>query len=197
MALQSKQSSELITVVSGLPRSGTSMMMSMLKAGGMSLLADKSRAPDASNPRGYFEFARVKKLKDGDIGWLAEAEGKAVKVISYLLRFLPDTYRYRLIFMQRDLSEVYDSQRQMLLEQGKDPDKVSRDQLVTILENHLGEVKMWIQHQPNMECIEVRYDEAVASPEDAAKRIERFLGRGLDTARMVDVVDPELYRQRS
>src|ERR1700730_12387191 len=96
-----------IVVVSGTPRSGTSMAMKMLDAGGMPTLTDGIRAADESNPKGYYEFERVKELdKNGDIAWLSDARGNAVKIISFLLTFLPESFDYQVIFMDRDLDEV-------------------------------------------------------------------------------------------
>src|ERR1700704_756589 len=109
-----------IVVVSGLPRSGTSMAMKMLQAGGLPLLTDDARPADDSNPDGYFEFELVKQLdKSGDLAWLRNARGKGVKVISWLVTWLPESYDYRVIFMQRDLEEVVASQNAMLLQRGE------------------------------------------------------------------------------
>ena len=91
---------DVVTIVSGLPRSGTSMMMKMLEAGGIELLIDRVRVADADNPKGYYEFERVKQIET-DQAWLPEAQGKAVKMISALLRHLPADCRYRIIFMER------------------------------------------------------------------------------------------------
>src|ERR1043165_1737839 len=114
-----------ITVVSGLPRSGTSMMMKMLEAGGMSLLVDNLRTADDDNPAGYYEFEPVKKLSQGDFDWLEEAQGKAVKVIAALLADLPSAYTYQIIFMRRDMFEILASQNKMLLNRGEDLKKIS------------------------------------------------------------------------
>src|SRR4026209_2745330 len=94
-----------IVVVSGLPRSGTSMMMQMLQAGGLEILTDAVRTPDGSNPKGYFEFEAVKDLDKGQApAWLAGARGKAVKIVSSLVRWLPESNDYQVIFMQRNLN---------------------------------------------------------------------------------------------
>jgi hypothetical protein len=127
---------DAVVVVSGLPRSGTSMMMSMLEAGGLPLLKDDVRTADTDNPKGYFEFERVKKLREGDVDWLPEAQGRAVKIISYLLLHLPATYDYRVIFMQRDLDEVMASQRKMLTHRGEDPNKLEEHKLKEVMRKH-------------------------------------------------------------
>ena len=187
---------DTIVVVSGLPRSGTSMMMGILEAGGLTLLKDGIREVDDDNPKGYYEFERVKKLREGDLEWLPDARGKAVKIISYLLLNLPDTYSYHVIFMQRKLAEVMASQRKMLIRRGEDPNKVSEGELGGILENHLRQVDDWIEGQSNVERMDVDYNRMVMSPEEDIQRINLFLGGSLDVDKMAQVIDPSLYRQR-
>jgi hypothetical protein len=114
-----------VVVVSGLPRSGTSMLMNMLDAGGIPPLTDNLRAADDDNPRGYYEFEPVKKLREGDFSWLPNAQGKSVKIISALLAYLPPTETFQVLFMQRAIPEILASQRRMLINRGEDPDKVS------------------------------------------------------------------------
>src|SRR5215813_2579369 len=109
-----KDRAQPIIVVSGLPRSGTSMMMKMLAAGGLPVLVDAIRAADDDNPNGYFEFEPVKQLADGQNEWLTEAGGKVVKIISALLEYLPKSYHYKIIFMERELKEILASQQKML-----------------------------------------------------------------------------------
>ncbi len=186
-----------IVIVSGLPRSGTSMMMKMLEAGGLSLLTDHLRAPDEDNPKGYYEFERVKQLPKGDTAWLPEAEGKAVKVISALLEHLPPTYNYKVIFMNRHLKEVLASQRKMLIRRGEDPDKVSEEELARLFEKHLRKVKAWLQAQPNIEVLEVHYNRLLADPIPYVRQVNAFLGGWLDEEAMARVVDPTLYRNRA
>jgi hypothetical protein len=185
-----------IVIVSGLPRSGTSMMMNMLESGGIPLLKDGIRSPDEDNPQGYYEFERVKQLKEGDISWLANARGKAVKIISYLLSDLPETYSYRMIFMRRKLSEIIASQRMMLIRRGENPDKINGEELRTILENHLKQMDAWLMLQRNIKCIDIDYNHMLESPEADLERINIFLGNSLSVERMAEVIDPSLYRQR-
>ncbi len=185
-----------IVVVSGLPRSGTSMMMKMLEAGGLPLLTDHQRTPDEDNPKGYYEFERVKRLPRGDADWLPQAEGKAVKVISALLEHLPAGYRYKVIFMNRALREVLASQRKMLIRRGEDPDKIDDDEMERLFTRHLQKVKAWLRAQPHMDVLEVDYNALVADPLPYIQQINTFLGGWLDEDAMLEVVDPTLYRNR-
>jgi hypothetical protein len=185
-----------VVVVSGLPRSGTSMMMKMLEAGGLPILSDGLRAADADNPEGYYEFERVKQLDKGDTAWLSEAEGKAVKVISALLPHLPPSYHYRVIFMNRRMAEVLASQRKMLARRGERTD-VDDAQLAVILEKHLRQVKQWLSTQPHFRLLEVDYNAMLTDPRPFISRVNRFLDGLLDEERMVAVVNPSLYRNRT
>lgn len=188
---------EPVVVVSGLPRSGTSMLMSMLNAGGMPILADATRAADLDNPRGYFELERVKHLaEDDDRQWLREARGKAVKVISHLLKELPGENFYRVVFALRNLDEVVASQNTMLQRKGE-PNPVDDQKALDLYRKHLVNVKLLGRTRPNFEMLEVGYMEALGDPARAATRINRFVGGGLDVARMASAVDPTLYRNRS
>jgi len=186
-----------ITVVSGLPRSGTSLMMKMLEAGGMPVLTDNVRAADPDNPLGYYEFERVKALPKGDYGWLPEAQGKAVKIISALLEHLPAGYHYRVIFMQRHMAEILASQRKMLERRGEAAETVSDEQLAQLFKKHLRKVKAWLSAQPHMAVLDVDYNGLVADPWPYARQVNAFLGGGLDIERMIEVVDPRLYRNRA
>ena len=185
-----------IVVVSGLPRSGTSMVMSMLEAGGLPLLKDGIREADDDNPKGYYEFERVKKLREGDVAWLPEAQGKVVKIISYLLLSLPETYTYRVLFVRRKLPEIIASQRKMLIRRGEDPDKVSESELTDILSKHLDQVDAWIADQSNIERIDIDYNRMIQEPQKDIERINAFLGGSLEIGKMAQVIDPNLYRQR-
>lgn len=187
---------EPIVIVSGLPRSGTSMMMKMLEAGGIAPLTDNVRMADKDNPKGYYEFERVKKLREGDIEWLPEAQGKAVKIIATLLPHLPADYTYQVIFMRRAMPEILASQRKMLVRRGEDPDKISDEELTRLFEKHLQQVNTWIQNQPSIKRIDIDYNQLVDNPRPPAERVHQFLGLPLDVEKMVQVVDPNLYRQR-
>ncbi len=189
-------SDQIITVVSGLPRSGTSMMMKMLEAGGIPPVTDNLRTADEDNPKGYYEFERVKQLTKGDVAWLADAPGKVVKVIAALLPYLPATYRYRVIFMQRDMTEVLASQRQMLVRRGEDPNKIPDEVISKLFEKHLRQVNDWVAQQSNVERLDVNYNEMLKNPAPFIAQINAFLGGKLGTAQMAQVVDPSLHRQR-
>lgn len=186
-----------IVIVSGLPRSGTSMMMKMLEAGGIPPLTDRLRTADDDNPKGYYEFERAKKLKDGDNAWLPDAQGKAVKVISALLTHLPPDYSYRVIFMVRAMPEILASQRKMLENRGEDPDKISDEEMTRLYEKHLSQVRSWMQNQPNLRYLDVNYNLLLQEPLPWVEQINQLLGNKLDIDPMMDVVDPSLYRQRS
>ena len=187
-----------IVVVSGLPRSGTSMAMNMLRAGGLDVLTDGLRQADESNPRGYYELESVKELdKQGDARWLKEARGKAVKIISFLLTFLPEEHDYRVVFMQRDLDEVLASQNKMLVQRGEMPGTPDSDaQLRQHYEKHLASVHRFVSRRRCFSVLEVQYRAAIERPREEAQRIDAFLGGGLDVARMAAVGDPSLYRNR-
>jgi len=186
-----------ITVVSGLPRSGTSMIMKMLEAGGMAVLTDGLRAADADNPKGYYEFERVKALPKGDTAWVAEAQGKAVKVISALLEHLPAGYSYRVIFVRREMAEVLASQRKMLLRRGEPADQVSDAELARLFEKHLRKVHDWLAAQPNISLLNVDYNEMLRDPDPYISQLNAFLGNSLDATKIARVVDPSLYRNRA
>lgn len=189
-------SKDNIIVVSGLPRSGTSMMMKMLEAGGLEILTDNLREADSNNPKGYYEFERVKQLKDGDFDWLPDAIGKVVKIVTGLITFLPDEHNYKVVFMQRDLNEVLSSQKKMLGRLGKADDKIPDDRMAKIYQEHLKQVNGWIDKQPNMEVLKVNYNTMVVDPVDSLKAINAFLGKKMDVETMADVVDKKLYRER-
>jgi hypothetical protein len=188
---------EAITIVSGLPRSGTSMMMKMLDAGGVEVLTDNLRTPDQSNPKGYYEFERVKKLKDGDHAWLENTRGKAVKIISALLEHLPGRYAYKVIFMRRHIPEILASQKQMLIRRGEATDKVSDEKLEELYLAHIKNIETWLAQQPNFEVIYISYNEILENPDENIAELNRFLGGKLDTQAMAQTISRDLYRERS
>ena len=187
---------EAVVVVSGLPRSGTSMLMSMLDAGGIPPITDNIRMADEDNPKGYYEFERVKALDKGDTAWVADAQGKSVKVISALLKQLPPEYRYRIIYIRRNMPEILASQRKMLLRRGEDPDKVDDAQMAALFEKHVSQVESWLREQSNMQVLYVHYSDILADPEKEARRINDFMGGEMQVERMAEAVDPDLYRNR-
>jgi len=191
-----KNIQDRFVIVSGLPRSGTSMMMKMLEAGGIPVLTDHERVADEDNPKGYFEFERVKKLKEGDVDWLHKAKGKVVKVIAALLTHLPSDYEYDVIFMRRAMPEILASQKQMLIRRGENPDKVKDEDIAALFDKHLAQVIGWAKKQKNIRLIEVDYNVALKNPMPIIKQVNYFLGGELNTEGMVSEVDPKLYRQR-
>lgn len=185
-----------IIIVSGLPRSGTSLMMNMLEKGGLAILTDGIRTPDEDNPNGYFEYEPVKQLGQGQTDWLYLARGKAVKVISALLPKLPPEYNYHLIFMTRSISEVVASQKLMLVRRGEDPDKLSYTEATTLLKRHLDLNFDWINNQPNINLIKIDYSDLILRPESNIETIMRTTGIRLDSTTMISVIDPDLYRNK-
>jgi len=187
---------DFVTVVSGLPRSGTSMMMKMLEAGGIPPITDNLRTADPDNPKGYYEFERVKKLPDGDIAWVPDAVGKVVKVISALLMHLPVGYTYKVLFMRRAMPEILASQRKMLVRRGEDPNKVNDEEMMRLYEKHLARVFQWVQEQPNVSLLEVDYNQMLTDPLAQIPGVAAFLQGKVDPEKMAAMVDPNLYRNR-
>jgi len=195
--LRKRKYGEPIVIVSGLPRSGTSMMMKMLEAGGLTVLTDSIRQADIDNPKGYYEYERVKNLeKETDKSYVREARGKVLKVISFLLKDLPDDNFYRVVFMRRHLDEVISSQNKMLDRRGESAIE-DRETMAEAYRNHLAAVKILVRKRPNLEMLEFRYDEAVKNPKEAARSVNAFLGGALDERAMAAVIDGELYRNRA
>jgi hypothetical protein len=185
----------MITIVSGLPRSGTSLMMQMLVAGGMTPLSDGERVADADNPRGYLEWEPIKTLPN-DPGCIAEAEGKVVKVISRLLLSLPSGHDYRVIFMQRPLPEVLASQDEMMRRRGTFKEGANPAAMAAAFEKHLREVYAWMGFKPYVKSIRVAYQDALKEPERVSAEIGEFLGVPLNVQAMAQQVDASLYRNR-
>ena len=191
-----KKSREYVTVVSGLPRSGTSLMQRMLEAGGIEPLTDEIRTADENNPRGYYEYERVKKLKDGDTGWLNLAQGKSVKIISALLEYLPEDYFYRVLFMRRNMDEILASQSKMLVDRGEPTDKVSDDQMAQLYKDHLQKVGAWLENQNNFNVLYIDYNRLLQDPTEPLAQIRKFLDKSVKVDEMAKVIDSNLYRQR-
>lgn len=190
--------SETIMVVSGLPRSGTSMMMKMLEAGGIQAVTDNIRQADDDNPKGYYELEKVKELdKSDESSWMKEAQGKAIKVISQLLKSLPSNYTYKVLFMQRKMDEILASQKQMLIRRGQPTDRISDEEMAQLFDKHLQQVQEWLRTQPNFDVMYVPYNEVLVAPDKFITDINRFLGGTLNTAAMKGVVDKSLHRQRA
>ncbi len=191
---------KVITIVSGLPRSGTSMMMQMLAAGGLTPLTDGQRTADASNPRGYFELDQATRLAS-DTTWLSQAHGKVVKIVAQLLPKLPDILdgsraQYRVIFMDRDLSEVVASQRTMLDRQDRQGANLSDSELMAVYRSQLDAVfKTLAQRQ--IPWLMVRHAQVIRHPQRVAQDLNKAFAGALDESAMAAVVDQSLYRERS
>jgi hypothetical protein len=186
-----------VVIVSGLPRSGTSMAMKMLEAGGMELVVDNVRTADVDNPKGYYEDERVKDLAEmEDMSWLRAARGKVIKVVSSLLNYLPAENTYKVIFMRRNLHEVLASQAKMLERRGEDS-QTGDEELLAMYESHLEKVQFQLRFRPHFEALYLNYADVVGDPLSQAQLMAAFVGGGLDVAKMAAAVDGSLYRNRA
>ena len=186
-----------IVIVSGLPRSGTSMMMQMLAAGGIDPLTDDRRQADADNPKGYFELETVKQLAT-DASWLEHAPGKAVKIISSLLRDLPPREPpYKVIFMERDIREVLASQAIMLRRRGKSDPEIDDDTMAEQLTQHVDATKAWLRTQPHLDTLYITHANALSHPRATAQAVQQFIAQPLNIDAMAATVDPALHRNRA
>jgi hypothetical protein len=185
----------MITIVSGLPRSGTSLMMQMLDAGGLPVLSDGERKADTDNPKGYLEWELIKQLPR-DPSLIAAAEGKVVKVISQLILSLPSGRKYRVILMQRPLPEVLKSQDEMLRRRGNVDSNADSSAIEEAFQRHLIEVNKWLAGKANVQVLRVHYHRVLREPKAVAGEIAAFLGVPLDVEAMVRQVDGSLYRNR-
>jgi hypothetical protein len=187
-----------IVIVSGLPRSGTSMMMKMLDAAGFAIMTDGEREPDIDNPEGYFEHERIKDLEqDTDKSYIGEAQGKVLKVISFLIEELPDEYSYRVLFMRRDIDEVIASQNKMLHRLGTEDTAATNAEVKKLYQRHLVQVKNLVDKRKDIAMIDVNHRQAINDPMAVAQQVNDFLGGGLDVQAMAAVVDRKLYRNRA
>ena len=186
---------DAILVVSGLPRSGTSMMMKMLNVAGIEPVTDNIRTADEDNPKGYYELEKVKQL-DKDNSWVGNCQGKVIKVISMLLKPLPADQHYKIIFMRRKMQEILDSQKQMLIRRNQPTNTVPDEKMAEMFNKHLKDIEAFIEKQPNMECLYISYNDVLENPATNVEKINEFLGGAMDTAAMLEVVDSALHRQR-
>ncbi len=184
-----------ITIVSGLPRSGTSMMMQMLEACGLEILTDNFREADTDNPRGYYEFERVKKIGE-DTSWLADAQGKVVKMISMLLSHLPSDYQFKIIFMLRNIEEVLLSQDKMMDRLNTTGAKLNPEELANLYQRHLTQIQTWLERQPNIKVLYLDYGDTLSDPNKAANQLAEFLGNPTPVEDIVAAVDNSLYRNK-
>lgn len=187
---------DYVIVVSGLPRSGTSMMMKAIDAGGIEPMIDHIRKADVDNPKGYYEFEPVKKTKE-DASWLTDAPGKVVKMVYRLLYDLPADYQYRVVFMHRDLTEVLASQKKMLERSGKAGGGVPDAQMAALFTAELQKCEKWIAEQLNFKVLYISHRDMISDAPAQVEKINAFLDGGLDTDAMAQTVDPSLYRNRN
>lgn len=187
---------DYITIVSGLPRSGTSLMMNAITAGGIEPIIDHVRKADEDNPKGYYEFEPVKKTKD-NATWLNNASGKVVKMVYRLLYDLPAQHQYRVIFMRRNITEVLQSQNKMLERAGKPPGGISDAQMHVLFTTELNKSARWLTDQPNFKVLYINHRDMIHDGTAQAQKINDFLDEGLNVEAMAAVVDPNLYRNQS
>ena len=191
----SDYATSVVVVVTGLPRSGTSMMMRMLEAGGMQVLVDGIRKADVDNPNGYYEYEPVKSLKH-DSSWVQSAHGKAVKIIYLFMYYLPSSLSYNVIFMRRSMAEIVASQDEMLRRQGT---RISADDschFIRRFEQELRSIDKWLAGQRNLRVLSVDYNRTIIEPKETCRQITRFLSVDLNVGQMQSVVADSLYRQR-
>jgi len=193
------KSGKTFVLVSGLPRSGTSLMMQLLEAGGMPLMTDGKRAADADNPRGYYEWEAIKQIaKNKELLDDKTVEGNAIKCISMLLPSLPTKHQYKVIFMLRPIAEVVASQRAMITRLGSKGANLEPPQLERGLRAHREEIRKWGKGAQHIEWIEIDYPELVRNPVPVIEKLIEFLGTDrLPRANaMVSVVDPALHQRK-
>ena len=173
------------------------MMMKILAEGDISIVTDELRAADPDNPNGYFELETVKQIPNGNVEWLAEAGGRAVKVISSLLEYLPSNYSYKIIFMERELHEILDSQKK-ILDHLNEPSGGDDGQIEEQFRIHLSVIKPWLARQPNMEVLYISYNLLVANPEPYCRQVIEFVScEPSHLEQMIRVPNKELYRNRA
>jgi len=170
-------------------------MMRMLAEGGIPVITDELRRPDSDNPKGYFEFETVRQMSDGNVAWLEDAEGKAVKVISALLEHLPSNHSYKIIFLERDVQEILASQRKMLMNR-HEKEMGNEAEIEAQIQKHLSAMKPWLVRQPNMEVLYVNYNALLTKPGPLCEQITEFLEVPLNQTRMLAVPDRHLWRNR-
>jgi len=193
-----RKQGEPLVIVSGLPRSGTSMMMKMLEAGGVPIMTDSERVADIDNPKGYFEYERIKDIeKETDKSYIRQGRGEALKVISFLIKDLPDDNDYRVIFMRRDLGEVIASQNKMIDRLGTTDASAAEEAMKEAYRNDIVRTRLLCKARPNFELIEVHYRATIEDAPGTASTVNAFLGGQLDEAAMRAAVDGSLYRNRS
>ena len=189
-----------VLIVSGLPRSGTSLQMQMLQAGGVPLLTDEERIADEHNPLGYFEFAPVKRLRQ-DATWISQAVGEAVKVVSPLLADLPTGYDYKVLLVQRSLAEVVASQMKLLATRGVVEPVANAEDLLQLYTRYQAEMEQTLSTRSDIEVLKLNHPDLMTSPAEQVSKITAFIQPiwpeiKLDQQAMIKVIDPQLHRVR-
>ncbi|MCF8358331.1 MAG: alkaline phosphatase family protein [Prolixibacteraceae bacterium] len=192
---QNKADTTPIIVVSGLPRSGTSMMMQLLEKAGVPLFTDEARGTDENNLKGYYEHEKVKQLVRNS-RWLGEAKGKAVKIVLPLLYKIPATFNYKIIMMKRDMEEVIESQHRMLVNTGKIDEGIYASGIEATYAKYLERLEGWAQRNKNVELLEIDYNKAVTNPVETARKVIGFLNLGKEEEKIASSINPELYRTK-
>ncbi len=186
---------KIITIVSGLPRSGTSMMMKILEAGGMEVVTDGIRKADEDNPHGYYEYEKVKEIKE-DTSWLKETRGKAFKMISQLLYDLPSNESYKVIFMKRKMNEILASQKKMLERMGNNKDDISDEKMGEFFNKHQSKIMECMDERKYMDVLYINYNDILENPGEQIKILNQFLNDKLNAEKAVNAIDKSLYRNR-
>ena len=192
--------SNSIVIVSGLPRSGTSLMMQIVEAGGIPAFTDGIRFADADNPRGYFEWEDIKKIgRDHRILDHAVGSGKAIKVISTLLPKLPKAHRYKVLFVERDIEEVVQSQQKMLAARSQPADTESLAETAQRLKNHNDQIARWVKEARHIDALFIDHRKLIQNPKSQIEKLIPFLEQDISPhlGEMVAAVDPKLYRNRA
>ena len=163
----------------------------MLHKGGIKVLTDHDRKADESNPKGYFEYNPVMSIHK-DNSWLGEAKNKSVKVVAPLLKFLSPEYRYKVIFMNRDLTEIIKSQQKMV---GKNTD-ILPVKLFEAFNKQLDQVEIWKQKEPGVELMYLNYKDVLDNTDEVINKLSSFIGLDLNASEMISCVDKTLYRNK-
>ena len=186
---------DVIIVVTGLPRSGTSLMMQILQSMGIEIFTDNKRLPNESNPKGYFEHELVKMI-EYDTSWVKEVEGKAIKIVSPLLAYLPNNHSYKIIFMDRVLDEIVQSQEKMLSVNNVPNPQIKPGVIKQIFIKDLKQAWSSIRELSHSESLEISHSKLLKKPDSELKKIKRFLNINVDLKNAINVIDEKLYRAK-
>lgn len=189
------ESAAPLIIVTGLPRSGTSLVMSLLHAGGHPILTDSLRPPDPDNPHGYFEYSPVKSLMS-DATWLPAHHGQAIKIISPLLPYIPTSLPLKVILIERPLAEVLASQAAMLTRAGK-PQPADPALLARAWQNQIATTHTLLAHRPHTQLLTLQHRELLQNPAAEIDRLLNFLPTLRNRAALLRTIDPALHRQKT